>query len=241
MRKRSAREIRRLVAGQPAVPAATASSVAAGSAHQIHQYLWLTGALGAETAPCPPRLDVSAEELAAARARWLKNSDPVLLAVNPGAAYGPAKRWPLESFGEVVREVSRAIPGVHWVVVGGGEERQLGEDLASEGVKLVNAAGETSLRELMALLRLCRVLVTNDSGPMHVAAALGTHVVAPFGSTSPELTGPGLPRGNSHVLLKSSVSCAPCFRRECPIDFRCMKGIGAAQVTRAVLGLLAAG
>ncbi|MGA2854691.1 MAG: glycosyltransferase family 9 protein, partial [Verrucomicrobiota bacterium] len=95
--------------------------------------------------------------------------------------------------------------------------------------------GQTSLRELMALLKCCRVLLTNDSGPMHVAAALGTPVVAPFGSTSPELTGPGLPGDARHRLLKSGAPCSPCFLRECPIDFRCMTGITAERVVDAVL------
>ena len=87
----------------------------------------------------------------------------------------------------------------------------------------------------MALLKLCRVLLTNDSGPMHVAAALGTPVVVPFGSTSPELTGPGLPGDPRHRLLKSDAPCSPCFRRECPIDFRCMNGISVERVVEAVL------
>ena len=86
----------------------------------------------------------------------------------------------------------------------------------------------------MSLLKLCRVLLTNDSGPMHVAAALGTPVVVPFGSTSPELTGPGLPGDSRHRLLKSDAPCSPCFRRECPIDFRCMNGISVERVVEAV-------
>ena len=96
-------------------------------------------------------------------------------------------------------------------------------------------AGQTSLRELMALLKICRVLLTNDTGPMHVAAALGTPVVVPFGSTSPELTGPGLPGDPRHHLLKSDAPCSPCFLRECPIDFRCMNGISVERVVEAVL------
>ena len=87
----------------------------------------------------------------------------------------------------------------------------------------------------MALLKACRVLLTNDTGPMHVAAALGTPVVVPFGSTSPELTGPGLPGGPRHRLLKSDAPCSPCFLRECPIDFRCMNGISVERVVEAVV------
>jgi heptosyltransferase-2 len=100
---------------------------------------------------------------------------------------------------------------------------------------LLNLAGQTSLRELMGLLKLCRVILTNDTGPMHLAAALGTAVVAPFGSTSPELSGPGLPGDNSHCLLRSSAPCSPCFRRACPIDFRCMTDITVERVVEAVV------
>ena len=100
---------------------------------------------------------------------------------------------------------------------------------------VINLAGKTSLRELMALLKLCRVLLTNDTGPMHVAAALSTPVVVPFGSTSPELTGPGPPGDTRHQLIKSDVPCSPCFLRACPIDFRCLNGISVERAVAAVL------
>jgi heptosyltransferase-2 len=98
---------------------------------------------------------------------------------------------------------------------------------------VLNLAGRTSLSELCAVLKGSALLLTNDSGPMHVAAALGTAVVAPFGSTSPELTGPlGKTEVHSHIVL-GSAPCAPCFRRECPIDFRCMQSITVEEVVRA--------
>ena len=99
----------------------------------------------------------------------------------------------------------------------------------------MNLAGRTGLGELCAGLKLCRALLTNDSGPMHVAAALGTPVVALFGSTSPEMTGPGLPGEGSHLVLRAKVPCSPCYLRECPVDFRCMNGIGVEQAVEAVL------
>jgi heptosyltransferase-2 len=104
----------------------------------------------------------------------------------------------------------------------------------------VDLAGRTSLRELMAVLRACRLLLTNDTGPMHVAAALDVTVVVPFGSTSPELTGPGLPGDPRHRLVRSDAACTPCFLRECPIDFRCLLGITAERVAAEVLDALPA-
>jgi heptosyltransferase-2 len=101
-----------------------------------------------------------------------------------------------------------------------------------------NLAGQTTLRELMAVLKAARVLLTNDTGPMHVAAALGTPVIALFGSTSPELTGPGLPGDPRHRVLRGAAPCAPCFRRICPIDFRCMTRLGTDAVVAAVMDIL---
>ena len=160
----------------------------------------------------------------------------ILLGLNPGAEYGPAKRWPAERFAAVAREVSRKHGNCAWLAFGSaGDWRALrvtSPSSPADGV--LNLAGKTSLRQLMALLKLCRVLLTNDPGPMHVAAALGTPVVVPFGSTSPELTGPGLPGDPRHQLLQSAAPCSPCFRRVCPIDFRCMTGISPDRVVEAV-------
>ena len=89
----------------------------------------------------------------------------------------------------------------------------------------------------MALLKTCRAVLTNDSGPMHVAAALGTPVIVPFGSTSPELTGP-LPQ-DAHTVLRAGAACSPCFLRTCPIDFRCMLRIEPESAADAILRHLA--
>jgi len=160
--------------------------------------------------------------------------------LNPGAEYGPAKRWPVERFIAAAQEIQKQTNCV-WLMSGGKGDiaiaSQIASQLPSANFHLLNLAGKTSLRELMSLLKLCRVLLTNDSGPMHVAAALGTPVVVPFGSTSPELTGPGLPGDPRHRLLKSDAPCSPCFLRDCPIDFRCLKGIAVERVVEAVLSV----
>ena len=244
MRKHSVAEIKRLVAG------ATGGTGLAGAAptraaHQMHEYLHLVAALGANPEPLPPLLFVTPQEIESARKKFgLENVTDPILGLNPGAEYGPAKRWPADRFIAAAEGIQKRTNCV-WLLFGGKNDNgitgQIAAALSSSRVANHNLSGQTTLRELMALLKLCRVLLTNDTGPMHLAAALGTPIVAPFGSTSPELTGPGLPGDPRHHLLKSNVPCSPCFLRECPIDFRCMKGIGTEAVVAAVVesGILA--
>jgi heptosyltransferase-2 len=97
---------------------------------------------------------------------------------------------------------------------------------------IINVAGMTTLLDLCTLLRFCKLLLTNDTGPMHIAAAIGTPVVSIWGSTSPELTGPLSARS---IVIRQPVECSPCFLRECPIDFRCMERIQVDEVVKAVL------
>jgi heptosyltransferase II len=238
MRKRSVREIRRLISQQPA--ASSQKLEIPKSAHQIHEYLYLAAALGANPEPLPPQLFVTQEEVEAAKKKFGLNkiSNPIF-GLNPGAEYGPAKRWPVEKFVAAASEIQKRT-GCLWILFGGKSDLLLAEQIyalfQNSPLTHINLSGKTSLRELMALLKLCRVLLTNDTGPMHVAAALGTPVVVPFGSTSPELTGPIFSSGSK--ILKSDAPCSPCFLRECPIDFRCMNGISVEQVVETVVKLL---
>jgi heptosyltransferase-2 len=209
------------------------------NAHQIHEYLHLVAVLGANPEPLTPRLFVTPGEIEAMNKKFdLSKIKRPLLGLNPGAEYGPAKRWPMEKFIAAASEI-QIRTNCTWLVFGGQADVEIANRIesaiASPPSAIWNLAGKTSLRELMTLLKICRVLLTNDSGPMHVAAALGTPVVVPFGSTSPELTGPGLPGDPQHRLLKSDAPCSPCFLRECPIDFRCLNGISAERVVEAVL------
>ena len=242
MRKRSVAEIQRLVAADVNRQVTSSSRVltnAATNAHQIHEYLHLAAALGANSEALPPQLVVTSGEIEAAKGKFgLDKITQPIFGLNPGAEYGPAKRWPVEKFIAAAGEIQQRTNCV-WLIFGGpGDIALTGQIAAALPVSRFPfhaLSGKTSLRELMALLKLCRVLLTNDSGPMHVAAALGTPVVVPFGSTSPELTGPGLPGDPRHRLLKSDAPCAPCFLRECPIDFRCLNGITVERVVEAVL------
>jgi len=241
MRKLSVAEVRQLVAAdgnQRPNPISRVLPNAATNAHQIHEYLHLAAALRANPELVAPQLFVSPEEIEAAKKKFgLSEITQPVFGLNPGAEYGPAKRWPIERFIAAARRIQQQKDCL-WLMFGAKNDefvaRRIGIGLGGMPTVL-DLAGQTSLRELMALLKLCRVLLTNDSGPMHVAAALGTPVVVPFGSTSPELTGPGLPGDSRHRLLKSDASCSPCFLRECPIDFRCMNGISVERVVEAVL------
>jgi heptosyltransferase-2 len=238
MRKRSVAEIQELNRAE----ASPRASIPA-SAHHLHQYLHLVAALGAKPDPVSPKVEVTPEEVTAVRSRFgraLDGGGP-LLGLNPGAEYGPAKRWPRERFVAAAIELQRRT-NCHWWVFGGQADVPLAAAVSAEIIEakagppgsVQNLAGRTSLRELCAALKACAALLTNDTGPMHLAAAVGTPVVALFGGTSPELTGPGLPGDSRHHLLKASVPCSPCFLRECPIDFRCMNRLTVETVVDAV-------
>ena len=234
MRKRSESEIRQLVSQNP--ESQIPNPKIPKSSHQIFEYLNLAAALGANPKPLPPQLFVAPEEIEAARKKFGldKISNPVF-GLNPGAEYGPAKRWPIERFIAAAKEIQQRTNCV-WILFGGKGDLKLTAQIASAIRESRLTSGKTSLRELMALLKLCRVLLTNDTGPMHVAAALEIPVVAIFGSTSPELTGPIF--SNESQILKSDAPCSPCFLRECPIDFRCMNGISVERVVEEAVGSL---
>ena len=251
MRKLSVREIRRLVRPPGDAPAWSIPA----AAHHIHQYLHLAATLGANPDPVAPRVTVTPEEMEQTQRRFdltpIAGQGGPWFGMNPGAHYGPAKRWPVERFIEAALELTRRT-GCRWLIFGSEADAPWAAQIESalnvaggrgapgtlaSPAGVVNLAGRTRLRELCALLRSCSVLLTNDSGPMHLAAAVGTPVVVPFGSTSPELTGPGWPgeAGSRHALVRVEAPCAPCFRRVCPIDFRCMRGIAVSEVVEATL------
>jgi len=239
MRKRSVAEIQQLIA----VPTQNSKLKTQNlSSHQIHEYLHLVAALGINPEPLPPTLFVTPDEIEAVKKKFgLEKITQPIFGLNAGAEYGPAKRWPIEKFIAAAQQIQQRTNCV-WILFGSKSDTPIANRIESETqnskFKIQNLAGKTSLRELMALLKVCRVLLTNDTGPMHVAAALGTPVVVPFGSTSPELTGPGLPGDARNLLLKSDAPCSPCFLRECPIDFRCLNGISVERVVKAVLEIL---
>ncbi|MEP6699110.1 MAG: lipopolysaccharide heptosyltransferase II [Verrucomicrobiota bacterium] len=194
--------------------------------HEVHHYLEIARSVGAPTSPVETLVTATPP---------LRDSTPIKIALCPGAEYGPAKRWLPERFAEVAAEVA-AQQSVEWILFGTSGDQKTGEVIAAAlGSLCTNRIGLTTLEELIAELRQCALLLTNDTGTMHLATLLGVPVVAIFGSTEPRLTGP---LGPDHRVLRHHVECSPCFLRECPIDFRCMKAVSAEEVSSAVLGLL---
>ena len=194
--------------------------------HQAHRYLDLVAHLGGNRELVPPKIWCGD----AAVKKFLPADGRPVCALNAGAEFGPAKRWPADRFAAVARQVD-----CRWLVLGGPGDVALAGQIAAQLPDVVNVAGRTTLLELCELLRVSRLLLTNDTGPMHLAGALGTPLVAIFGSTSAELTGP---LGAPVTILREPVECSPCYLRQCPIDFRCMNRITVEQVAAAVRKLL---
>jgi lipopolysaccharide heptosyltransferase II len=163
------------------------------------------------------------------------NGAPVKLGLCPGAEYGPAKRWLPERFAEAALAIAGE-GGVQWILFGTAADAERGAAIETAlGPGCINRIGQTTLDELVAELSECALLLTNDTGTMHLATLLGVPVVAVFGSTEPRLTGP---LGTGHAVLRHQVECSPCFLRECPIDFRCMKAVTVDEVVESVSLLL---
>jgi heptosyltransferase-2 len=158
-----------------------------------------------------------------------------VIGVSPGAAYGTAKRWLPERFAESANQLAGEL-GATVAIFGSKDERQLCETVArSIAAPVKNFAGETTLAGFIDLAAACRVYLTNDSGAMHIASALGVPTIAVFGATDDEATGPTGPLAK---VLREPVECSPCLKRECPIDHRCMTRVSAVRVAEAALELL---
>lgn len=176
------------------------------------------------------RLNGAAAAAVAGRARFAEMGWPGdVLGISPGAAYGTAKRWLPERFAEAAAQL-----GTRVALFGSADERELCESIAqilrSRGVAVHNFAGSTTLREFIELAAACSLYLTNDSGGMHIASALGVPTVAVFGATDDTGTGPTGPLAQ---VVREPVECSPCLLRECPIDHRCMTRVGADRVVAA--------
>ncbi len=186
--------------------------------HQKFYYVDLAATLGAPADPSLPALRSVPHAFV----------EGPTAALCPGAEYGPAKRWPLENFAAVGQSLTER--GFKLVILGAPNDKPLAAQLAEKLPGARNLAGETTLAQFMAELAAADLVVSNDSGAMHLASALGLHTVAIFGSTEPALTGPLGPRT---AILRHHVPCSPCFLRECPLDFACMTSITPPVVLAA--------
>ena len=185
--------------------------------------------------PPQPILKIDEQNRSELLRRFDIKDSPALVALMPGAAYGPAKCWPIEYFAEMAGQLTRA--GVEVLVLGSEAERSVGEEIRKyAGDSVQNLCGMTRLEDAIDILSASRVAVSNDSGLMHVAAAAGTHVVAIYGSSSPKFTPPLTKHKTTYYL---DLECSPCFSRNCPLKhLRCLRDIKPDQVVGGVLMVL---
>jgi heptosyltransferase-2 len=202
---------------------------------QVYYYRAMLEGLGLSV-DGPADASLACPEGWAARGRALLGREGPWIGVNPGAFYGTAKRWLPERFAAAADLVARRT-GAGVAIVGAAAERPVGEAIA-EQLRAPSRVlcGETTLGDLVGVLKHVQVLLTNDSGPMHLAAALGTPLVAVFGSTDWAETSPVSARAR---VVREETACAPCLLRECPIDHRCMTRVGVDRVATAALELVA--
>lgn len=215
--------------------------VPADRMHAVDKNLCLVRqALGTARPPPDPELVATADAAAGAR-RLFRDHDlsgpGPLLAVAPGARWA-SKAWPASFFATVVDRVAASVPGLRCWVLGSEDERAVAGELIRSCARIrpADLTGATNLGTLVELLRQSSVLLTNDSGPMHVAAALHVPTVALFGPTDPARTGP---HGSNHAVVIGKCALQPCFKRTCPLSERvCVAGVSAAAVADRVLDCL---
>ncbi len=213
----------------------------AGRVRHVEYYLALTTALGFEAGSSVPRLrltaDARAEADALLQAEGIEPGAPIVV-LAPGAAGGPAKQWRPEHAARVIEDLA-ARDGVRVVIVGAPADREVADRVLgpvsghTRGC-VVDLVGRTSLGGLAGVLARAQVVVANDSGALHLAAAFGTPVVALFGATDERVTAPSAADPSRATVLTHTVWCRPCGLRACPIDHACMKGITPVRVMSAV-------
>lgn len=207
--------------------------------HLVTTYKQLLAPLGIPLSSTEPKLFLTQEERLAAQKILRSYHIPegaTLIGINPGAAFGSAKCWLPDRFRQVT-ELLMTHPNFYVLYFGDRAGASLVHDIC-EGLpgRVIDLAGATNLRQLIALIERCSLFLTNDSGPMHIAAALKTPLIALFGSTNDTTTGPY----KQGVVLHKHEACSPCYQRTCPLGhFRCMKAIETQEVYRLILQILA--
>lgn len=207
--------------------------------HQVDYYRTLVSSLGFSGGSTDPRIEIDGPRRTAG-ARLLADAgwDGVapLVALAPGAAFGSAKRWPSTSYAQLSDQL--VADGIRPVLIGSPGDHAAGVEVKaamSSTLAPIDLIGRTDIPQLAGVLSHCRTLITNDSGAMHLAAAIGTNVVVMFGPTREHET---YPRGaGRHAFLKNPVWCRPCMLRECPLTHRCMTGVSVDAVHAAATSL----
>ena len=198
--------------------------------HAVGRYLSVLPALGVPVDTSFQWLPERPQITAAVKTKWPElGAASRWIAIQPGARWD-TKRWPVENYTKLVSLLAKKYPDARFAVFGSAGERQFGEIISVAAPdRIVNLCGRTSLLEMVEWLRLCELMITNDTGPMHVAAALGVPLIALFGPTDPQSTGP---YGQLENVIRTGLPCSPCFNSTClwsnPLE--CLVAISAERV-----------
>jgi heptosyltransferase-2 len=212
---------------------------APGERHQVHYYLELARAVSASVEDPSISIQATAAEKEQAWNLLQEAGVPAgsrYIVLNPGAAYGSAKRWKEDRFADVADRLAKDLAS-RIVIIGSAAERPIAQQIQARAqCQIAVLNGMTDLESLIGILSESSLMITNDSGPMHISAALGRPTVAIFGATDDVATGPW---GAQTRVVRRPVECSPCMLRECPIDHRCMLAVTVDDVCRAAVELLA--
>lgn len=201
--------------------------------HAVDRYLFIAKELGADITQKDFTINIPVKEKIYIDGLIGKDKKRPLIAVNPSARW-ETKMWPLKRYAELIDTIAAKLKAQPVLIGSMEDEVRINELSSMTKSKPLNLSGKTSLLQLAALLKKVDLLITNDSGPMHIAAAVGTPVIAIFGPTRPVRTGP---YGNGHVVLQSNLPCIRCLKKRCD-DLKCMEAITVNNVLTAVKGIL---
>ncbi|MEN6622383.1 MAG: lipopolysaccharide heptosyltransferase II [Smithella sp.] len=205
--------------------------------HQTDYYLEMVKALGCASVNKEMHLETKISRNNAQRVLQKYIPDPAkeIVALAPGATYGPAKRWFPDRFAKIADKIAAEFP-CQIILLGGKSDWNVAEEVCRySSNNLINLAGVTNLEEAIYLISQCRIMISNDSGLMHIAGALNVPTIAIFGSTNPATTSPV---GNQSIVVHQDISCSPCLKKTCPTDFRCMEMISVEEVWQTVHNIL---
>ncbi len=210
-----------------------------GTKHQVHYYQEMLERLGLKRGENALELfldPTAVREAETLLEKALQGTEVPIIGLNPGAAYGPAKRWPAKKYAELAGRLAATTGGLIVIFGTAADQKAAAEIAVSAGELVLDLTGKTSLSLALACIARCHVFVTNDSGLMHVAAALNTPLVAVFGSTDHIATGPF---SEQATIVRHPVKCSPCMKTHCPKGHQqCMESVSVEEMEKATLELL---